>query len=69
MKKSGKIYPSAVFNTDMKYFAFLDNLLEQTNMLSVNNRASLYIGANEMYKKKLLHDFLCETKRRLTESV
>lgn len=61
------LVPSAVFDTDEKYYAFFDNLLKQTYYLSISPSASLYIGANEMMKKKVLHDFLMETRRRLKD--
>lgn len=64
-KQKLTFYPSAIFDTDAKFYAFFDNLLQQTNYISMNPNASLYIGANEMYKKKLLHDFLSEARRRL----
>ena len=67
-KKQRNFYPSALFNTDEKYFAFFDNLLDQTENLSMNERAAFYIGSQEMMKKKILHDFLMETRRRLLDS-
>ena len=65
-KKQNMIfYPSAIFDTDQKFYSFFDNLLAQTNYISINPNTSLYIGANEMMKKKVLNDFLCEARRRL----
>lgn len=59
-----KIYPSVIFDTDEKYLTFLNNIIKQTYMLSINESAAFYIGAGDMMKKKIFHDFLMETKRR-----
>lgn len=64
-----KIYPSAIFDTDEKYKVFLDNLLKQTEMLSLRRDAAFFIPAKDMMKKKILHDFLMETKRRFIKSL
>ena len=59
------LVPSAIFDTDEKYFGFLNDLVTQTNYLSLTPYAAMYIGGNEMMKKKIFHDFLVETQRRL----
>lgn len=68
MATTKKIYPSAIFDTDDKYLFFLNNLLKQTEMLSLRRDAAFFIPANDMIKKKILHDFLMETKRRFLKN-
>ena len=63
-KAKQEIFPSALFECDSEYLDFLDELLIQTEQASINPKVAFFIGANEMMKKKILHDFLMETKRR-----
>ena len=64
-RKKQEIFPSALFEDDNEYLSFLDEVLIQTEQASINPNVSFFIGANEMMKKKILHDFLMETKRRV----